>query len=209
MKKTLKVCLDQLGDYCSFTLNNKDSVIQLEKIWLEPKTKEDYDWSLAINNALIHLLYRNTKIISDKEFTFSTKSEYFYPKISPQQKDPVIFLNKVISASPEMDINSVEQYYNLIEVSLVPQKGIAPFNLYLDIVFDEKQVSVLEKTNETPNQKEIRAKARQVETPFDNHHDIFWLCKNLKSNDISEFDMQLDVLNQLKETLIYQRMFDS
>lgn len=209
MKKTLKVCLDQLGDYSVFILNNKDSVIHLDKIWLEPKTTKGYDWSLAINNALIHILYRNTKDISDNEITFSNKSEFFYPKISPKEKSPVIFLNKIISASPEMGINSVEQYYNLLEVSLVPQKGIAPFKLYLDIIFDEKQVSVLQNTNETPNQKEIRAKARQVETPFDNHHDIFWLCKNLKSNDISECDMQLDVFKQLKETPVYQRMFDS
>lgn len=206
---TKTIVLDKAvyADYVSYSTNSLNGTVQLDKIWLEPITELGKNWHLVLNGAnLVVCIKKNINGILIASHSYKVES-----KVDPNQKQPVIDLNHVISLQNETIDNEPISY--IVEVSLHARIGIEVYRLYLQMSYDKAYVEVIDSYEidnpliiDGKNCRVIKAKVKQFTVDLE-YHDIIWLCKALEKKQLVEEDLPTLVLEELKETPYYIRMF--
>jgi hypothetical protein len=209
------------ADYISFTTNSIESIIKIDKIWLQPKTNEDSNWSSVLNNAIVRVfIYKNPNTVDQVKTYYDVDI-----KVDPYQKQPCIELNHVIKYDDTIFKNDTSSNY-LIEVVFKLKLGLGIYNALLQLSYDENTVLLVDynkslnemATNQISDQLSNYLRTRKIKTylklessstaPFESHHFLIYTCNSLLYNHINESDVPYELLTQLKETAYYKRVFE-
>ncbi len=209
------------ADYISFTTHSIESFIKIDKIWLQPKTNENSNWSSVLNSAIVRVhIYKNPNTVDQVKMHYDVDF-----KVDPYQKQPCIELNHVIKFDASIINNDTSSNY-LIEVVFKLKIGLGIYNAALQLSYDENTVVLVDfnkaldemATNQISDQLSNYLRTRKIKTylklesssnaPFESHHFLIYTCNSLLYNHIKESDVPYELLTQLKETAYYKRVLE-
>jgi hypothetical protein len=195
-------------DYVTFFTKDASAFVALDKLWLEAKSDNQGDWMHVINSLKLNVVVK--QLTSGK--LSSTQSIRIDVKGDPKQKLPIVNLNRQINILNQPEITHGSDF--LIDIFLSGRLGIALYNVFLEMSFDDTQMEVIDSYDagnpviiDGLNCRPIKAQVKRMDASLEDYHDILWLCNKLQKQQLKEEDIPEAVLKELIETPVYQRMF--